>query len=252
MMTNKVLINKVVGKIQHHYYKIQNFFLKKKAQIVFNPDWFSGKRVAVVGGADSAYQEKKGEYIDSFDVVVRINKGVESIADYSDFVGKKTDILFHIFFEGTNKTSSPITPKLWKKSNIKALIRTTSKGASQSYINKFLSIAKGINYVELPENIIKSATKSINGYQPTTGFIALYTILKAEPKELYITGITFLKTPHSNAYRTISHRESLSFLKKNNIHNTDIEFDWFFKKYHEFKEQNIIKTDKKLCELLGL
>ena len=52
--------------------------------------WFEGKTVAVVGNAQSLFDEKHGSAIDNHDVVVRLNKGV-LIRD-REKQGVKTDV----------------------------------------------------------------------------------------------------------------------------------------------------------------
>ena len=45
----------------------------------FHPEKeYRNKRVAIVGAADSAFEEKNGKYIDEHDVVVRVNKAPHS------------------------------------------------------------------------------------------------------------------------------------------------------------------------------
>lgn len=85
------------------------YLYKRRAVVPFDESWFKGKRVAIIGGADSAYKEKLGEYIDSFDVVVRINNGVRVIEKYKDYIGHRTNFLFHSLYDNPDdaKNSRP-------------------------------------------------------------------------------------------------------------------------------------------------
>ena len=58
-------------------------------------DFLSGKKVALVGPAEYLTKLNTGEYIDSFDVVVRVNRGTEVIDKYFNSIGKRTDILYN-------------------------------------------------------------------------------------------------------------------------------------------------------------
>ena len=58
-------------------------------------NYLIGKRVALVGPAEYLSKLKNGEYIDSFDIVVRVNRGTEVIEKYQSSIGKRTDILYN-------------------------------------------------------------------------------------------------------------------------------------------------------------
>ena len=61
---------------------------------------FKNKRIAIVGAADSVFDEKNGDFIDSFDIVIRINKAaLVWDKEKSDYLGSKFTFLFHSFFE---------------------------------------------------------------------------------------------------------------------------------------------------------
>ena len=62
-------------------------------------DLIEGKRVAIVGPAKYMMNSKYGREIDSYDTVVRLNRSCESIQDYSDDIGTKTDILYSCLIE---------------------------------------------------------------------------------------------------------------------------------------------------------
>ncbi len=75
-------------------------------------DVFKGKRVAVIGAADSAFEKENGEYIDQFDYVIRINKAPYSWLEKNEkYTGKKTDIWFHSFFENEESGGGPLSLK---------------------------------------------------------------------------------------------------------------------------------------------
>jgi hypothetical protein len=113
----------ILFKLKKIFYLQKVKFLSKNVLYDFNSNWFKNKRVAIVGGADSVLKEKLGNYIDEFDVVIRINKGVEIISNQSEYVGKKTDFLFHSFYEITPELGgSPITPELWYENKVKRII----------------------------------------------------------------------------------------------------------------------------------
>jgi len=244
------LLSRINGRIGHHYYQIMNKLYSRRCYIDFQREWFKSKRVAIIGGADSAFKEKKGAYIDGFDVVVRINKGVEMIRDHSQYIGTRTNVLFHCFFENVQQSGSPITPMLWRDYQVERVIKASLKSANTASLNSFYRISNGnVKYSELPPDILDMSSKSINGYVPTTGFLAIHAVLASQPEELFITGITFLKTPHSKDYRDISLSDARRLIEIHNTHNTDLEFKWFQDVYD--RSHGEIAVDKCLAGLLS-
>lgn len=53
-------------------------------------EWFSGKSVCIVGGAQSLFDKELGKEIDSYDVVCRLNGGIEIVKPESQ--GSRTDV----------------------------------------------------------------------------------------------------------------------------------------------------------------
>ena len=57
--------------------------------------YLKGKRIALVGNAQSLFDASYGEIIEQHDVVCRINKGFTNITKSSEqYIGNRTDILF--------------------------------------------------------------------------------------------------------------------------------------------------------------
>src|SRR5699024_6374491 len=124
-------------------------------------NWFKNKRVAIIGGADSVLKEKLGEYIDGFDVVVRINKGVEIIDKQKEYIGTRTDILFHSFMDNPKEPgSSPITGDLWKKFGVGKIVYSTNYKQESRGIYDIILFAKKTNsslkFTDIPVDFYKS------------------------------------------------------------------------------------------------
>lgn len=244
------ILKRIFNRIKYYYFDILWTLNKPNIYREFDHNWFKNKRVAIIGGADSAYQDRLGEFIDSFDVVVRINKGVEVVDANSKFIGSKTDVLFHCFFEDIKLSGSPITPELWIKKGVSKIVKASYYKPNVKSMNLLYQYFKNkAIYTELDKKNLDGAKEAINGYLPTTGFLALFGILNASPKELYITGITFLKTPHSKVYRDISLESAKKMITDHNTHNTDLEFEWFKNNFNDFECKVIL--DKTLKELIN-
>ena len=62
-------------------------------------DFVKGKSVALVGPAMYLQGSKYGRDIDSYDIVARINRGVELVDFFGEDIGKKTDIVYSCLIE---------------------------------------------------------------------------------------------------------------------------------------------------------
>lgn len=252
------MLRRIYNKLQHikaillDKYKDYLFNkYKKNAVSSFNTSIFKDKRVVVIGGADSAFKEKLGTVIDSFDVVVRVNKGVEVVDQFSDFIGKRTDVLFHCFFEDVAQGGSPITPELWKKHHVKLLLMSHNSACSNyAYRNfyNFLFKTKGkVPFVQVSKEQHHANFEALHGVAPTTGFIAIKTILDSLPKELYITGITFFKTAHQQEYRKGTVEDYKTMFTKSSSHNPEFEYAYVKEQYLKFP--NCVKPDPILSDI---
>lgn len=245
----------MVTAIKHQLRKMQAKYYLKKLSYPFQKEWFNNKRVAIVGGADSVLKEKSGAYIDDFDVVVRINKGVELIEEQAEYVGTRTDILFHSFLDNPDKVGySPITQELWNKHKVKHLIYSRNHKMVEQGIYDVLLFAKktaGLTrFSEIPEDLFEQNMKTLAPSWPTTGFTAIHTAINCQPKELYVTGITFFKTGHNHKYRP----ENIEYFTKNfedkpKAHRPEKEYDYFKHLYAQYPD--IVKLDKVLKEILS-
>lgn len=243
----------VVRKIARYIKLLKVSLYSYKVLEPFDETWFKGKRVAIVGGGDSVLHEKLGKYIDDFDVVVRVNKGVEIIDQQYEFVGRRTDVLFHSFYMRNNDiTTSPIAIDLWKKNNVIKLIFAHNYFCSDYSMQNllyFLSISKKqYLFSQVPKQMFYENHKAVypaNG--PTTGFVAINTVFNCQPKELYITGFTFSKTPNNKLYRDITREQLDKMWAINKAHDVELEYTYVKNIYYNNKD--IVKVDTILSHI---
>lgn len=199
---------------------------------IFYPEKvLKNKRVAVIGAADSAFEEKNGDWIDGFDFIIRINKAPHSLTDEKlSFLGSRTDILFHSFYENNESGGGPIDFELYKKQGVKFLINPNSsyKGLKTHLTYYKRNLNRKTTYI-LSRKYTRELTKNFCNWIPTIGFSALYTALNSHCKEVYITGFTFFKTPYADDYR--DHFKDMKvnqkFIQSQGIHNPDLELQEF-------------------------
>lgn len=235
--------------------RIENWkflYYKKTRLKKIDLNYFNGKRVAIIGPAESALDEKLGNYIDSFEIVIRINKSVEVINVNKEFIGSKVDILFNCLDETPKGGCGKIDIKLWKNAGVKFLFYPLYFSNDRMQVLKFFFSRSdgGMKIYEFKYNFYKKLRESIKNYYPTTGYSSLFMILKTNPKEIYISGFTFFQTEHKSSYRDefINADKVKDFIKTNGHHNPNIEFESF--KELILKSKLNIKLDKTLNKLI--
>jgi hypothetical protein len=203
------------------------------------------KRIAIVGPASSAFNTEMGEYIDGFDIIIRVNKSAIIVGGgkYKRDIGSRTDILFHSFFENEISGGGPLNMELYDGQGIKYLIspRNTWAGLRNTF-NFYKKYCQGKRTFTLPKSLYKRVSIPLIPYKPTIGLTAILTAMQAEFKELYITGFTFYKTPFGSGYRDqIQDAEKAkSFINEQGIHNIDLEFSVFKDCLHACKHKRIV------------
>lgn len=165
------------GKIKEEYSK----FLK-------------GKRVVVIGPSKSIKGSGQGKKIDSYDVVVRINLGLDIQENLKNDIGSRIDILYSAmsrYYWETNIFSPKNLSKMEKKYDIKWIVNT---GIRRTTILRMAEdkakskVKMGLKLVS--KKNVKYLKKKLNG-KPTAGIISIYDLLQYDIYELYITGFTF-------------------------------------------------------------
>lgn len=227
---------------------ISGLFIMPWCIRIFNPDKiFKGKRIAIIGAASSAYEKELGKYIDSFDLVIRINKALTTWKNENEvFIGTKTNILFHSFYENNQSGGGPLDFQLYEQRNVQYVVNpnNNNEGWRLNYnFYKKYNLFK-ITYL-LSKAYYQEMAQPFNGLRPTVGYAALYSVLKSPFKEVYITGFTFFKTPYSKGYRDdlVDMEANKRHIKAQGLHDPDIEFREFLRMLEKNKEKSIIMDD---------
>ena len=225
---------------------VLNHFFKKYEELF--TEFVKDKCIAIVGPAQSITGTGKGNIIDKFDLVIRLNKSIPLPESMQDDIGTKTDIIYNSLntsdFPGENK----LDPKLYKKYGVKFV-------CSSYPFNHNIFHDDIINYVykykfELPlkvmnDNKFKNLERLL-GTRPYTGTCAIMDILSYPIKYLYITGLDFYQTKYYSNYRRIT-KEALKYSKNSPIHQCKPQLEYL--KNISFYDNRII-LDTYLDKLL--
>ncbi|PKD16758.1 hypothetical protein APR41_08100 [Salegentibacter salinarum] len=216
---------------------------------------FYNKSVAVVGPADSAYDQENGPIIDTYDYVIRMNKALVTWNPKNEkYLGSKTDILFHNFHENMDSGGGgPLDWNLFNKFGVQYLIQPRfDKNGWQwmfNYFKKYLNTNNAI-YM-LPYSDYKKISKLFDEYHPTRGFYVLYSALTSQCEEVFITGFTFFKTPYAEGYRDNIRdvKANKMHIQNQGLHNPDLEYEYFLKLVKKSPIKRI-SVDEKLYDIL--
>ena len=216
---------------------------------------FRGKRIAIIGAADSAFEEKKGEFIDGHDIVIRINRAPYSwSAEKAEYIGSKFTYLYHSFFENNYSGGGPIDWEYFDRIGIKKVINPISSGKGLvTHLNYYRRQHSTRRTYILTRPTYKEITKSLQSYIPTVGFSALMSVLESDFQELYITGFTFFQTPYADNYRDHlqNKKDNQRHIGKQGLHNPELEFKIFRKKISSVSDIKKIRYDPELRRIIA-
>jgi hypothetical protein len=195
-------------------------------------NFLENKRVAIVGPSESAFFNENGKYIDSFDIVVRINRGIELVQGKESFIGSKTDILynsldFNIISGGTLEGVNDQVKFICCPYSIEE--HTYNDTFITSVFDKF-----NIRFIDTEVyNKLKLDTQS----RINSGFGAIVDLLQYNVQQLFITGIDFYRSFYHKNYCSERNRsvtvkaieEELEFKQYTdaNHHNPDRQYAYF-------------------------
>ena len=223
-------------------------------------NYFKNKKIIIVGPSSSLLNFKNGKFIDSFDVICRIKKSFPVDEKLEKYIGKKTNILVtHLkstnrIKEGKNKFTyyqnnfQIKKPKHFNKLDYFYFPYPLVKqflGFYDNFVMQFPQIKTEIIIPESNNNYF-DIKKELNNYDPKIALMFIYDILKYDFKELYVTGLTFEADGFLNNYKTDKDFKNCND-RTNNLHNSNLEFDFFKKLLFQDKR---IKVDKILSNLI--
>ncbi len=158
------------------------------------------KSVALVGPAKYMCGSGYGSEIDSHDIVVRINRGIESIKEYSDDIGKKTDIYYSCLIETAQQTGFLDVDELVSRYGIKQIVAPPAsdfQGVSRATTfhsmvdqKKMKQIIKRIPIRIIDHHFHTDLAKKVS-CKPNTGFLSIYDLLNFDIDRLSIYGFSF-------------------------------------------------------------
>ena len=204
---------------------VLNYFFSEYNKLFYK--YVEGKTISLVGPAQSIIGTGKGDIIDKFDIVVRLNKSIPLPSNIKNDIGSKSDIIYNSLNTSDFPGENNLNPSLYKKYGVKFV-------CSSYPFNHNIFHDDILNYIykykfELPLKVMndlkfRNFEKSL-GTRPYTGTCAIMDLLSYPIKYLYITGLDFYQTKYYSEYRRIS-KGTLKYNKNNIIHQCNPQIDY--------------------------
>lgn len=203
--------------------KKYNDFLKDKSVII----------VAPAGYTTNEENKDQGKFIDSHDVVVRINGGWEISPKNQKYLGNKTDVRYHCMMEHTNN-GGPYNIKGMKDKRVKWFCSQFPKNLDYFYAD--IVHFEKLNQQETnPINFHYWADlkyylqihKTLNT-RMNAGIAAVVDLLCYDIKSLHIKGFTFFKDGWTKEHKQEGYKETYDSLGEqkevNHSNKPQVEF----------------------------
>jgi hypothetical protein len=170
----------------------------------------SNKRVIVVGPAAYLNNLNNGEFIDNFDVVVRINRGSLIKKNMINKIGRRTDIIFSNLNILDNESSQFLDTNFLKNIGVKLIYCAYPKiRPFTEDQQKYFSLYGNTFPVEtIDTNFYMNINAAVNT-RPNTGILAILVLLRMNLKNLYVTGFSFYNDGYYNGYNDLKNNRSL-------------------------------------------
>jgi len=157
-----------------------------------------GKRVALVASGSSLKDSGRGDFVDSFDVVIRLNRALPVPTNIQTDVGKRTDVLYNTL-DTFPDAGGPIDGNLWKSCGVKYVCSTYPK--SEYFTHPEWS--EGLNDI-IPTRWMRDEVyhpiREKMKYRPNSGITALADLLSFDIKEVHLLGMDFYRTLYDTDY----------------------------------------------------
>lgn len=171
---------------------------------ILDPERFAGRRVIVIGPAETLADDLEGTVVDGFDVVVRLNNGLSLADTRPDLFGRRTDILVHNLRETGPRNAGEIPASLLTDKGVSMLVyphwRRSADRRAYRAKRTALKRAGGPPLSILPPEIMREIRADLGNRAPTVGISAILFFLATPASELAIHGFTFFETRYASGY----------------------------------------------------
>ena len=165
-----------------------------------------GKKVVLVGPSETLIGSNQGNYIDSFDIIVRLNLSCPVPQILYEDVGSRTDVLYHVLIRTLHikkashmfKYYNKKDVTAWKEDGVKWVVSKTD--AHTMRVKTFAPVINGvIPWITIPLSKLRGINTEV-GCAPNLGVITINHLLQNGVKDLYVTGCDFHMSGYYEGY----------------------------------------------------
>ncbi|CUH21836.1 hypothetical protein JSE7799_00577 [Jannaschia seosinensis] len=171
---------------------------------LLQPSLFLGKRVIVLGPAQTVFDDLNGTDVDAYDVVVRLNNGLLLSERDPEVLGRRTDLLLHNSREHGPRSAGAIPADLLKARRVGMLAFPywRKNEHRQAYYAKKAELRRvdGPPLRLIPLDMMTAMRIDIGDRPPSVGATAIMFFLDAPIAEIAIHGFTFFETAYAAGY----------------------------------------------------
>lgn len=222
--------------------------------------YISNKKVALVGPASYLTILNMGKIIDSHDIVVRVNRGLELISSYPKNVGTRSDILYNCGIKKLDNGGN-LNIEYFKSKKVKWVSTTPNSDHNGHCHDNSLHPLVDKNFIEQAKINFKFHLMDWHDYfhinkhvkcRSNTGFAAIFDLLNHNPSELFICGYSFYLDSFIKGYKDGCERDEEEFAKQCFVSERHVQPNqWSYLKKYVHKEKRIT-TDPILGKILNM
>lgn len=213
-------------------------------------EFLKGKSVALISSGGSLKGKGLGDVIDSFDVVIRLNRALPLVKEQSVDVGSRTDILYNTL-DAWPDAGGPIDGELWTSCGVKYVCSTYPKSEYFTYPERSAGLDEIVPTRWISDELYYPIKKEITG-RPNSGTVTLVDLLSFDIKELHLFGMDFFRTLYDVTYLKEggSAEEFEQHLATNpDRHDPDSQYLYFKNKIYPNDKR--VKIEKYFEQILG-
>lgn len=193
-------------------------------------EYLMGKKVALVGPAPTIIGSKQGDLIDSYDIVVRVNKAVPIPTHLTRDIGKRTNILYNCL-NPSPECGGPYLMDEWKKLDWLCCPYPAVHPFDIDITRFKFKNENTIPFHTIDKETYLTAAKEMNT-RPNSGIGTIIDLMFHPIKELYVTGFTFFKGGYYSDYRQKNEKQVMDFMNRHRNHEQEPQIEYIRKMFY--------------------
>lgn len=196
-----------------------------EGEMKFPKEYFLGKRVMLIGPAITVEEDLAAFDVSEFDIIVRMNRWSQTAAN----IRTRTEVLYHnLTVEGLRAAGNLCLDQLEQQGTKYVVYPHADPKIASRRLTRTRQWLQRNQSAQLVIPDLRSYTKlrdDLEGNLPTTGAVAISSILDSQPEELCITGFTFFTTGYDARYNPAvkTRDEAQSWARSTGLHEPCIE-----------------------------